>query len=91
MSKYKVFITKDVLKFLKSVDKNITERILNKIKQLENFREYHLDIVPIYGEENTYRLRIGKYRVLFYVNEDKKEIIVFKIDVRGRIYKNYKV
>jgi len=76
-----------VFKFLKSIDRKIVNKILDKIKSLEKFGEERLDIVPIYGEENVYRLRIGKYRALFYVNKDKKEIFVFKIDVRGRIYK----
>ncbi len=60
---------------------------MDKIKQLKNFGKHHLDVIPIYGEKNTYRLRVGRYRVLFYVNESKREIIVFKINVRGRIYK----
>jgi len=37
------------------------------------------DIPPIY------RLRVSKYRILFYMNEE--EIKVLKIDSRGDVYK----
>jgi len=44
-----------------------------------------LDVVKIAGEENTFRLRVGKYRVLFKIYE--KVIVIVKADLRRRIYK----
>jgi mRNA-degrading endonuclease RelE of RelBE toxin-antitoxin system len=44
-----------------------------------------LDIVKMKGYENTYRIRIGKYRVIIVVDFVKRLIKVVKLDVRGRI------
>jgi len=41
----------------------------------------------IKGEQNQYRIRVGKYRILYEVDQDKKIIMVLKIDDRGHIYK----
>ena len=43
------------------------------------------NIVPIVGKENTYRLRVGNFRVLYEKHSDK--IRVTNIDSRGQIYK----
>ena len=43
------------------------------------------DIVPIKGHPDTYRLRVGKLRVLFAVSDGI--IKVTKIDARGQAYK----
>lgn len=44
-----------------------------------------LDLKPITGEENTFRIRVGKYRILFEVF--KKKILISKIGSRGDVYK----
>ncbi|HDL16158.1 MAG TPA: hypothetical protein ENH28_08430 [Euryarchaeota archaeon] len=38
------------------------------------------------GETNIYRIRTGKYRILFEVNKSNKFIVILKIDKRGRVY-----
>ncbi len=61
--------------------KNI-DIILEKLKNRE-----HIDIKHIKGEKNIYRVRLGKYRILFIaINEDKKYLI-FRISTRGGAYK----
>ncbi|MGB9831738.1 MAG: type II toxin-antitoxin system RelE family toxin [Fervidicoccus fontis] len=44
-------------------------------------------MVKVAGEENTFRLRVGNYRVLFKVYEKEKIIVVAKIDIRKRAYR----
>ena len=44
------------------------------------------DIKPLKGIKGSYRLRDGKWRIIFsWV--DKEQVFVEKIDVRGQIYK----
>jgi len=47
------------------------------------------DIVPLQGTDNEYRLRIGKYRILFEYKQKDSEKILYILDVgsRGDIYK----
>jgi len=37
------------------------------------------------GEERTYRIRVGKYRIIFIAFEES--IVITKIGSRGNIYK----
>ena len=43
------------------------------------------DIKPIAGEKDTFRIRVGKYRILFLVMEDS--LLITKIGPRGDVYK----
>lgn len=43
------------------------------------------DIKPIIGEENIYRIRVGKYRILATVIENT--VLITKIGPRGDVYK----
>ncbi|MBF0472175.1 MAG: type II toxin-antitoxin system RelE/ParE family toxin [Nitrospirae bacterium] len=46
-----------------------------------------VDIKPVKGEKDIYRLRIGKYRILIKFFYNIKSILVIKIGSRGGIYK----
>ena len=46
-----------------------------------------IDIKPVEGEKDIYRLRVGKYRMLIKVYKEKKIILVVKIGPRGDVYK----
>ncbi|MBS7652909.1 type II toxin-antitoxin system RelE/ParE family toxin [Candidatus Bathyarchaeota archaeon] len=84
--KFKVFLHKKADEFLKRISLEDKQRIVDKLKQLEDFPAIKLDIVKIAGEANTFRLRVGKYRALFKVYEQEKIIVVAKIDTRKKIY-----
>jgi len=45
------------------------------------------DIRKIRGEENTYRVRLNKYRIVYWVNWKAKEIVVLKVELRKKVYK----
>jgi mRNA-degrading endonuclease RelE of RelBE toxin-antitoxin system len=55
-------------------------------RTLERFaNEIPVDIKPIQGEKDTFRIRVGKYRLLFIkINSD---ILIVKIKKREDIYK----
>lgn len=44
-----------------------------------------IDIKPIQGEIDIFRIRVGKYRIL--IKKILPDVLVIKIDVRGDIYK----
>ena len=44
------------------------------------------DSVKVVGEERTFRVRVGHYRVLYEVNWNEKIILISKIDKRPRVY-----
>ncbi|MEM3451541.1 MAG: type II toxin-antitoxin system RelE/ParE family toxin [Nitrososphaerales archaeon] len=84
--KFKVLLHKKADEFLKRISLEDKQRIVDKLRQLEDFPAVKLDIVKIAGEANTFRLRVGKYRALFKVYEQEKIIVIAKIDTRKKIY-----
>ena len=44
-----------------------------------------LDLKPVEGEKDVYRIRVGKYRMLF--TKSDRTVLVFKISPRGDVYK----
>jgi mRNA interferase RelE/StbE len=72
-------------KFLKKSDKELRDRILKKIKDLRTEPVPH-NAVRVVGEERTFRIRVGDYRVLYEVRWDKEEILIAVIDKISRVY-----
>ena len=85
--KFRVLLHKKADDFLKSLKPEDKQRIVDKLKQLEDFPAVRLDIAKIAGETNTFRLRVGNYRALFKVYEQEKIVVIVKVDIRKRIYR----
>ena len=72
--------------FLKKCEKVLFERIKKKIFDLKNNPVPH-DSKRIIGyDEPTFRIRIGKYRVLYRINYSTNLIVIVKIDHRESVY-----
>jgi mRNA interferase RelE/StbE len=85
--KFRVLLHRKANEFLRVLGFEDRQRIVGKLKELEDFPTVRLDIVKIAGEANTFRLRVGNYRALFKVYEQEKIIVVVKIDLRKRVYR----
>ena len=72
-------------KFLKSRPRNEQVRILSKIYELPLGRH----IKKMEGHDNRYRLRIGDFRVIYELHEDKVTLVVLIVEIgnRGDVYK----
>ena len=81
-----VLIEPGSLKKINGLEPFLKQRILEKIRTLGYFPEARADIKRMRGIEAVYRLRIGEWRILFKVYWETKEIVVFDLDTRGRIY-----
>ena len=73
-------------KFLRKLDKHIALRIADKIEDALSANLVPHNATTIVGEHGVYRIRIGDFRVLYIVHYDTKEITVFNIDKRSRVY-----
>jgi mRNA interferase RelE/StbE len=85
MAGYKVFFKESVWKDFSSIPKNDLEKILKRIELLsENPR-------PIGCEKLTgkdrYRLRQGRYRIVYAIRDDELLIWVIKVGHRKDIYR----
>lgn len=61
------------------------KRIAYAIKQLPNGK----DIKKLNGYDTLLRLRIGEYRIIYSIDNEKLIIYVIDAENRGDIYKRY--
>ena len=85
---YKVELHKEVRKFLQKHE-DLRAKIVQNLELIaQNPYNTTLDIVKLQGQNNHYRLRVGKYRVLYEVRDGEILIIyAYKADSRGGVYK----
>ena len=82
MSRYRIEFDKQALKYLQKQPRKHQERLLKAI--------YHLpegDVRQLKGYSHRFRLRVGDYRVIFDMEENKMIILVLVVGSRGDIYK----
>ena len=86
---YRLEVDKKFLDDLKNVGKETRLRVKELIDVLEAnpLFIFNLDIKKLKGFENVYRLRIGKYRILFYVDKNNKAIVLLRFLKREKAYR----
>jgi len=89
MSKYEIEFSKKARKSFKKLPQNIQSVILQKIDKLIFFDYDMQNIKKLKGQyKELYRLRVGDYRILFQVKNQKLIIIIIDILPRSRSYSN---
>ena len=88
MTGVKVFLHRKAEKSLYALPKHV----LGSLRFLSDLGRNPLpwrtwDIRKIRGEENTYRVRLNKYRIVYWVNWKAKGIVVLKVELRKKVYK----
>ena len=81
--KYTIKFKRTAIKDLDKIDLRDARRILEKIKLLENGLTGDVKKLTNYSPE--YRLRVGIYRVLFEIEDNK--VIIYRIRHRKESYK----
>ncbi len=85
MAAYKLFLKKSVQKDFDAIPKTDLKRILNRIDALaENPRP--LGCEKLTGKER-YRLRQGRYRIVYSIQDDELTIWIVKVGHRKHIYR----
>ncbi|MBI4823832.1 MAG: type II toxin-antitoxin system RelE/ParE family toxin [Nitrospirae bacterium] len=83
MERYKIEFSKGAAKDYKRLPKDYKTLVDLALSKLN--KDLPVDIKPVIGEEDTYRIRVGKYRIIFVIIEDT--ILVTRIGTRGDVYK----
>jgi mRNA interferase RelE/StbE len=76
-------------KYYFKLDKNTRTRMMEALRELENTDDplLHPNVRALTGKlRGDFRLRVGKWRVLFSPNIEKKILYVFAIVPRGEAY-----
>ena len=85
MAEYKIFFKKSVEKDFDAIPKKDLKRIINRIAELAD------DPRPPGCEKLTgqdrYRLRQGRYRIVYSIQDNKLTVYVVKVGHRKHIYR----
>lgn len=83
---YNIDLKKSAQKDLDRINEPDFSRIINSIKLLSQ-NPRNINVKKLVSKENEYRLRVGDYRVLFFIEEDTKEIKISRILHRKEAYR----
>jgi mRNA interferase RelE/StbE len=84
---YSIVYTKQVVKTLQKMPVSIARSILQKIEQIaEDSFKSQLNVKKLQNREG-YRLRVGDWRILYEVQQEKILILVLKIGLRKEVYR----
>lgn len=81
--KYQIIIEKRAKKFIEKQPKPQQVRILQAIQKLPE----QGDIKSLKCHAGFYRLRVGDYRIIYIVDNEKLVVVVTDAGNRGQIYK----
>jgi len=81
---------KDVKKILKSGDKSLLsdiQKVIDELKIDPHKKHPKMDIKLISPKkESIYRVRLGKYRLVYEIDETNKTVILTMFFIRGKRY-----
>ncbi|MGF1602210.1 MAG: type II toxin-antitoxin system RelE/ParE family toxin [Thermosynechococcaceae cyanobacterium] len=85
MNDWSYIVLKPAVRYLKRAPKAVQKRIVDALDQLV-VDPKSADVKPMKGRPEL-RLRVGRYRVLFRVDEDSQRFVITQIGPRGDVYK----
>jgi mRNA interferase RelE/StbE len=86
MATYKVVLKPSVEKDFRPLPKSMVERIMKRIGALSD-DPFPDQSVKLAGTEQTYRIRVGDYRVIYGVDKADRQIIIHYIRHRREVYR----
>ena len=86
MSSYKIEWKKSAYKELRVIPKKIIPRIIDAVNSLA-FDPFSSHVKKLSGSSRTYRKRVGDYRIIFEIKEQKLTILIIRISHRKNAYR----
>ncbi len=84
---WQVIIHRQAEKAMRRLDRPLRKRLDKAIQSLAQ-NPYPPNSRQLVGYKNDYRLRVGSWRIIYTVREEKLVIVVIKVASRGQVYKN---
>ena len=73
------------LRLAKKLDKQIKDRIFEALEEI--LRNPRSGSQLVYSKQVMFKWRVGDYRIIYLVNEERKTITFLTVDHRSRVYK----
>ncbi|GAX34636.1 type II toxin-antitoxin system RelE family toxin [Nodularia sp. NIES-3585] len=84
---YEVKFTKGARKMFRKLSQELQDRIQTKIDDLA-IEPRPNGVKKLKGEENSYRIRVGDYRVVYDIFDDVVLVSVVSVGHRSEVYKD---
>ena len=85
---YRVVLSKTAAHFFETAQVSLQKRMDRCFDQLKVEPRYHPQIRPLRGKfAGYYRYRVGDYRIVYRIEEPKRDVIIALIAHRREIYK----
>jgi mRNA interferase RelE/StbE len=82
---YSIIFEKKALDFLNKLERNLKERIWDKLQQCKENPFHFLEHLE---EIDGYKLRVGNYRLIIDIDQTNKILKILKAGHRKNIYEN---
>ena len=85
---YEVHYEKHVARKLMRMPRNIARQFHDKVNTVAtNPYGHHSNVTRLKGRQNSFRLRIGNWRIVYVLDEERNAFLVAKIGQRGQVYR----
>jgi mRNA interferase RelE/StbE len=86
VNEYRVYLERAAERDLKRLSSEEFDRIISNIRALaENPRP--AGCRKIVGSKNDWRIRVGEYRIIYEVDDEKKAVMVMRVRHRREAYR----
>ena len=83
---FKVLLHPNAAKELQNTEKNFRTRILETAKQLS---ENPARIGKLLKQSDFWGLRVGDYRVIYQIDQNKNQVIILFVGHRSKVYDDF--
>lgn len=84
--KYKVEVLPPARKSIKEIHSRYISKILERLTLLETDPR-HNGSIKLSGMKDSYRTRVGKYRIIYKIYDSKVLVVVVNVDHRKDVYR----
>lgn len=82
---YAVQLLPSAAKALSRLDRSVLVRVARRIDRLA--ADPRADAVKLRGAEDVWRARVGDYRVLYRIKDDRLVVLIIRIGHRREVYR----
>ncbi|MBI1928672.1 type II toxin-antitoxin system RelE/ParE family toxin [Candidatus Poribacteria bacterium] len=86
-SRWQIIISREAERVLRRLPRNMAQRIRQAIDRLATSPRPP-GCKKLVGYDNLYRIRVGEWRIIYALEDDKLVILIMEIAPRGRAYRN---
>ncbi len=86
MASYKILWKKSAVKELNNIDQQIIPRIISAVENLSD-NPFPSGVKKLLASDFTYRIRVGDYRIIYSIFQNRLVIEIIRVGHRKDIYR----